>query len=86
MTDEQWIELLNNMEPILFTTCSDHDWLIPDDRRIRNHIFYINGLCCSVYLDFKEVQWTGVFLYDRIIINPESLFVKEHRNEKSTSS
>lgn len=89
MTDKEWIELLNNMEPVLLTACSMFDgWIpanIPRDR-IRNHLAVIKGYYCSIYLDFQELQWTGALLHDRNLVNPDSLFVKEKKNEKSTSS
>lgn len=89
MTDEEWIELLNNMEPVLLTACTAFDgWLLsnaPKDR-IRYHLAHIKGYFCSIYLDLQELQWTGALLHDRSLVNPESLFVKEKRNEKSASS
>lgn len=87
MTDQEWIELLDNLEVQLLTDCEKFDFLSPDTHaRIRTHLTEIKGDLCIVGLDYQELQWTGLITFDRNLFNPDSSYVKERLNEKSTSS
>lgn len=88
--EKEWIELLNNMETTLLSDCSRFDFLNPSSsenkKRVRLYTRFIKNQVCTVALDYKELQWTGCMLPHTTIINPESIYIAENKNEKIQSN
>lgn len=89
-SEQDWIELLHNLEVNLLTACNQYDFLNPlnpeNSKRIRLYTRIINNQICMISLDYEALQWVGCMCSGMTITNPESVWLEERKNEKSHSS